>query len=156
MDKNRLIGKNDDLPWYLPSDLAYFKQTTLGKPVVMGSTTFASIISRLKKPLPGRRNIILSRQLKNYKDVEIVDSIEKVLDIAERTDIFVIGGAQIYEQFLPHADQLYVTEIEAEIEGDTLFPTFKDEWTEVSRMHHPKEGLDQYDCDFVVYERKEL
>lgn len=110
MDKNGLIGRSGSLPWHLPSDLRFFRDTTLGQIVVMGSKTYAS----LGKPLPNRINMVLSRNNGC--------TMQRVLDLAEGNDIFVIGGANVYEQFMPIADRLIITHIDAEFEGDTYFP----------------------------------
>ncbi len=113
MDRNGLIGANGALPWHLPSDLRFFRDTTLGQIVVMGSKTYESI----GRPLPNRINMILSR--KNGC------TIDRVLDLAKGNDIFVIGGANVYEQFIPLADRLIITHIDAEYSGDTYFPLSK-------------------------------
>lgn len=133
MDNNRLIGQNNALPWHLPEDLAFFKKTTLNKPIIMGRKTFESI----GRPLPGRTNIIVSRN--NNYSVEgcvVLDGIESVLDYCKNDEeIMLIGGASLYEQWLPHAHQMYITLIDDEFEGDAWFPDYqpnnwKTEWSE--------------------------
>lgn len=111
MDKNGLIGAGGKLPWHLPSDLRFFRDTTLGQIVVMGSKTYESI----GRPLPNRINMVLS--------TKTGCTIDRALSLAEGNDIFVIGGANVYEQFLPIADRLIITHIDAEFEGDTYFPS---------------------------------
>ena len=154
MANNRVIGRGNTIPWYLPADTAYFRQTTLGHPVIMGSKTFASI----GRPLSGRVNIVLSKN----KDLRIpgcviTRSLTIAIEEAEKTgdgECFVIGGGAVYAEALPLAHRLYLTEIDAEIEGDTFFPEFdKDEWREVSRERHSADEQNVYAMDFVVYER---
>lgn len=124
MARNRVIGKNNALPWHLPEDLQHFKRTTLGAPIIMGRHTWASI----GRPLPGRRNIVLSRNPTwQAEGAERAASLEDALALCRQSDpaparVFVIGGAQLYAQALPLADELFMTEIEAEIDGDAYFP----------------------------------
>ena len=116
-DKNRVIGYENAMPWHLPGDLQYFKQVTMGKPVIMGRKTFESI----GRPLPGRRNIIITRN-EAYKaeGIEVVTSVEAALALVEGTEeIMIIGGEQIFTQCLPIADRLYITLIYHEFKGDT-------------------------------------
>lgn len=110
MDRNGLIGAKGRLPWHLPSDLRFFRDTTLGQIVVMGSKTYESI----GKPLPNRINMVLSRKTGC--------TIERVLELSKGNNVFVIGGAEVYRQFMPLADRLIITHIDAEFEGDTYFP----------------------------------
>lgn len=156
MGRDNVIGKNNKMPWNLPADLKYFKDVTMGHPVVCGRKTLES----MGGPLKGRRNIILTRN-KGYKPndgCEVVHSVDKVLQLFTRSkeEVFIIGGAEIYKMFLPYANKLYVTIIDQEFEGDTFFPKISEaEWTQVS----VKEGLtDQnnpYHYQFRVFERKE-
>jgi dihydrofolate reductase len=151
MDDNRTIGKNNDLPWRLPADLAYFKKVTYGHPVVMGRKTYESI----GKPLPGRENIIVTRN-KDYrpKGVTVVHSLEEVKQ-TKQEEIFVIGGAQIFEQALPLADRLYVTHIHETFEGDTFFPDFnEEEWKVVKQEQGMRDEKNPYEFEFIVYERR--
>ncbi len=156
--KNRVIGKENDLPWRLPDDMKYFMQTTSGHHVLLGRKNYDSLLPKFK-PLPNRTNIVVTRQ-KDFKAAGcvVVNSIEKGIEIARvnnEKELFVIGGAQIYEQSLAEADFLYLTEINAEIEGDTYFPVFdSNEWTEVSRKPHVADERHRYSFDFVVYKRK--
>jgi dihydrofolate reductase len=157
--KNRVIGRNNDLPWKLPDDMKYFMQTTSGHTVIMGRKNFDSLPEKFK-PLKDRRNIVITRNPKlveNY-NVDKVASMENALQLAAEEDgekeVFVIGGAQIYSLALPVADRLYITEIDAIIEGDTYFPEFdRSIWKETLRRHHASDEKHQYSFDFVVYER---
>ena len=116
-DLRGLIGKDNDLPWgRLPVDLAYFKEITMGHTVVMGRRTFESI----GKPLPGRKNIVLSRTAFTHGGVEWYSSIPEILELPE--DLYIIGGAQIYKAFLPYTDKMYITEVQEIFDGDTCFP----------------------------------
>lgn len=156
--KNRVIGKENDLPWQLPDDMKYFMQTTSGHHVLMGRKNYDSLPNKFK-PLPNRTNIVVTRQ-DEFKapGCIVVSSIEKGIEIAlqnKEEEFFVIGGAQIYTQSLERADYLYLTEINAEIEGDTYFPMIKsDEWTEISRKPHAIDEKHRYSFDFVIYKRK--
>lgn len=150
---NGVIGRNGEMPWHLPADLRHFKQTTTGNPVIMGRLTYDSIAADIGGPLPDRTNIVLSRSEPDLPDeVVVVDSIERALDAARAAaddtgTVCVIGGATVYEQFLPQADRLVLTEIHDSYEGDTRFPEWDPEaWTEQERSDH--EGF-----SFVEYER---
>ena len=133
MDDNQLIGKDNALPWHLPADLGYFKKTTTGKTVLMGRKTYESI----GRPLPNRRNVVVSRNTDfEAEGCEVVGSIEAALELAKDDDeVMVMGGASFYEQMLPSADRLYITQIEGEYEGDAHFPKFdRSEFKEISRL----------------------
>lgn len=151
--EGNVIGSRNDLPWYLPADLKHFKEITSGHTVVMGRTTFESILKRLGKPLPNRRNVVLSRDTAfTSHGVEVVRDIEDIRNLDE--DIFIIGGAQVYAATIHMADQLYVTEIHARIDGDAHFPAIDPAiWREASREKHFSDEKNQYAYDFVVYER---
>ena len=149
---NNVIGSKNDLPWYLPADLKHFKNVTLGHAVVMGRNTFQSILDRLHKPLPGRENIVLTRD--NAFAYEGVRVIHNVDDINQLDEVFIIGGAEVYKQTIDLADTLYVTEVHAAIDGDVVFPDIDDAWTESSREHHKSDEKNQYDYDFVTYKRR--
>ncbi len=152
MARNRVIGRAGRLPWRLPADLRHFKAVTLGKPVIMGRRTWES----LGRPLPGRRNIVLSRT-PGYQapGAEVVSSLCKaLLATAEAPEVMVIGGARVYERALPVADRIHLTEVDAEPEGDTRFPELPaDEWTETAREHRPADADNPHACDFVILER---
>jgi len=135
MDNNRLIGKNNALPWHLPEDLAFFKKTTLSKPIIMGRKTFESI----GRPLPGRTNIIVSRNSDYRVDgCVVLNGIDDVLEYCKDDDeIMLIGGASLYEQWLPYAHQMYLTQINGEFEGDAWFPKYQPEqWETVWQESH--------------------
>lgn len=151
---NRIIGKDNDMPWHLPADLAYFKKITLGKPVVMGRKTYESI----GRPLPGRQNIVISRDA-NYKadGITTVTSVEKALKQAGNVEeVMVIGGGAIYQHCLPAADRLYITHINAEIEGDTQFPEYniESDWTLINSEKYPADEKNIYQLDFCLYQRQ--
>lgn len=141
MANNRVIGKDNQMPWHLPEDLRHFKAVTLGKPVVMGRKTFESI----GRPLPGRHNIVISRQKDIFiEGVSCATSFEKAVELAgECEELVVIGGGQLYQALLPRADILYLTEISLEIEGDTHFPLWDDgSWQmQESESHTNDKGL---------------
>jgi len=149
---NGIIGRGGEMPWHLPADLTHFKETTMGHPVIMGRRTYDSIASQLGGPLPGRTNIVLSRSNPELpEDVVVVDSIDAAVDAAiEAADhtetVYVIGGATVYEQFLPRADRLVLTEIHDAYDGDTEFPVWdRSEWTERSREDHDGFSFVEYD-----------
>ncbi|TDB50315.1 MULTISPECIES: dihydrofolate reductase [Bacillaceae] len=151
MDNNRLIGKENDLPWRLPADLQYFKQTTTGHTIVMGRKTFESI----GKPLPNRRNVILTGN-KDYhhEGVKVIHSVDDLISLEEESELFVIGGATVYEQTMNVATRLYVTHIEEAFEGDTYFPEIDSSvWKEVSKKQGVKDEKNPYVYYFTVYER---
>ncbi|MDH5259368.1 MAG: type 3 dihydrofolate reductase, partial [Gammaproteobacteria bacterium] len=135
MDVNWLIGKDNGLPWKVPADLQFFKKVTMSKPIVMGRKTFESI----GRPLPGRKNIIITRD-KNYQaeGCEVCFSIEQAIEKAgEVEELMVIGGANIYQQFLDRADRLYMTRVLGEFEGDAWFPEVDfSQWHLVEKEDH--------------------
>lgn len=148
---NNVIGSKNDLPWYLPADLRHFKEVTTGHTVVMGRTTFNSIVSRLGKPLPNRQNVVITRDEDfSHHEVAVIHSIHEIKELG---DVFIIGGAEIYRQTVDMADRLYITEVAADIEGDTYFPVLSASWQEISRESHTADEKNQYNYDFVVYER---
>ncbi|WP_028773172.1 type 3 dihydrofolate reductase [Shewanella waksmanii] len=131
MANNRVIGKDNQMPWHLPEDLKHFKAMTMGKPIVMGRKTYESI----GRALPGRLNIVLSRQADlNIEGVTCVTSIEEAKQVAGSCDeLIIMGGGQLYQAMLPHADILYLTEINLDVDGDTHFPVWDDgSWQKVS------------------------
>jgi dihydrofolate reductase len=137
--QNNVIGRDNTLPWKLPSDLAHFKRTTLGHPVIMGRKTWES----LGRPLPGRRNIVISRNPQyEAPGAQCVTSLALAIEaVQDAQQAFVIGGAQIYQEALPIAQQVIATEVQAHIEGDAFFaPLDKKNWTETSRISHPPEN----------------
>jgi len=152
MDRNRLIGNNNQLPWHLPADLQFFKRTTLGKPILMGRKTFESI----GRPLPGRRNIIISRNpAYQAEGCETALSVQEALELVKDSEeIMLIGGASLYEQALPLAKRLYLTLIEAEFVGDSWFPNYLQQrkWQELSREEHPADDNNRLTYAFVTLE----
>ena len=160
--KNRVIGKNNALPWHMPADFKYFKEITLGKIIILGLNTFKSIN---EKPLPNRKHIILCND-QNYNAPEncfLAESIDQAIKIAEnnpfagseqKQEVFVCGGASVYKQFLPLAQRFYLTYIHYEFEGDTYFPEFdQNDWKEIKRIDHQPDENNIYSYSFVVYER---
>ena len=153
MDQNGLIGRESDLPWRLSADLQYFKQITMGKPIIMGRKTHESI----GRPLPGRQNIVITRDEDFIAEgCTIVSSIPKSLQAAgEVEEVMFMGGASLYEQVLPEVDRLYLTQVHAELTGDTWFPEWDDkEWLEVSRVDYKADKKNEFDYSFIVLERK--
>ena len=124
MAANRVIGHGDTIPWHLPEDFKFFKATTMGHTIIMGRKTFESI----GKPLPGRRNIILSRTMPETPGITVVRSPEELLQLHESNGFFVIGGAEIYELLLPYCTELFVTKVPLSVAGDTFFPEFEKEF----------------------------
>lgn len=157
LTENRVIGKNNDLPWHLPDDMKYFMQTTKGHHVIMGRKNYDSIPEKFR-PLPNRTNIVVTRQ-KNFvaQGCTVVNSIEEGLQIAKANsekEVFIIGGSEIYNQSFAKATRLYLTEILTQLDGDTYFPEFnKNQWKEVSRTHHLADERHKFPFDFVVFER---
>jgi dihydrofolate reductase len=152
LDENGLIGNQNALPWpRLRADMRHFRETTLNHPVVMGRKTFESLGS---KPLPSRTNIILTRDTSfSAPNCEIVHSVEEVLTRPEEK-IFIIGGREVYQLFLPHANQLYLTYISGQFTGDTYFPEFnKQEWELSSEKEIPADTETPYPLRFTVWER---
>lgn len=148
--RNGVIGRANGLPWRLPEDLAHFKRTTMGHPIVMGRKTWDSI----GRPLPGRRNIVVTRNAAWGADgAEPVASLAAALALCgDASTVFVIGGEQIFREALPLADEMFVTEIDREIEGDAWFPTYdRTEWIETSRESHDDGHLP---FAFVHYARR--
>jgi len=157
VSENKVIGKNNDLPWHLPDDMKYFMQKTKGHHTIMGRKNYDSIPEKFR-PLPNRTNIVVTRQaLFRAPGCIVVDSVQRGLDIASRNgeqEAFIIGGYEIYALGLPAADRLYLTEIRANIEGDTFFPEInKSDWSEISRKHHTADERHLFSFDFVVYKR---
>jgi len=152
MSKNHVIGVDNQLPWHLPVDLKYFKETTMGKPIVMGRKTFQSI----GRPLPGRENIVLTREA-TFKapGCWITGDIESVLKkYADTPELMITGGAQIFEQTLSLAQRLYITYVDVELKGETFFPYFDmAEWKEIARTMHLADEKNKYNCTFCIFER---
>jgi dihydrofolate reductase len=151
--RNRVIGRDNQLPWRLSADLRRFKALTMGKPIVMGRKTYESI----GKPLPGRTNIIVSRDSSySAEGCCVVHSIDDALLAAGDSDeVMIMGGANLYSQLLPRADRLYLTEVQADVSGDTWFPEFDEmQWQELERESHQADEKNEFDYDFVVLARR--
>lgn len=158
MGSNRVIGKDNDIPWHLPDDFKYFKETTKGHHVLMGRKNWESLPPSFQ-PLPGRPNVIITRQSDyNAEGGHVVQSLDQALDIARQNneeEAFIIGGGEIYRMGLDLADKIYLTEINQSFDGQVTFPEFdKSIWQEESRIHHPTDERHKYSFDFVVYSRK--
>jgi len=152
MDINRVIGKENQLPWRLPRELQYVKKTTMGHPIILGRKNYESI----GRPLPGRRNIILTRD-ENFspEGCEIAHSVEEVYKLCENEEeIFIFGGEQIYKLFLEDTDKLYVTVIHHEFEGDTFFPEIDwTKWKEIFVEQGITDEKNPYEYYYHVFER---
>jgi dihydrofolate reductase len=157
LTKNHVIGKNNDLPWHLPDDMKYFMQTTKGHHVIMGRKNYDSIPEKFR-PLPNRTNIVVTRQRDWHGEkCLVVNSITEAVDIAKKnneSELFIIGGAEIYKLGFPFTQRMYLTEIQTELAGDTFFPAFsKTDWKEISRKPHPIDERHNFAFDFVVYDK---
>lgn len=154
--ENDVIGKDNQLLWRLSADLKQFRVLTTGHAVIMGRKTFESI----GKALPNRTNIVISRQINLDLPIGVfqADSLEKAIEMAKNAEgseeIFIIGGGNVYEQALDITDKIYLTEVQANMEGDAFFPKLdKKKWKEISRVSHSKDEKNEYDFDFVELER---
>lgn len=152
MAADRVIGKDNGMPWHLPADLAWFKEHTLNKPLIMGRRTWEAI----GRPLPRRINIVISRQLQNAPGAVWVRSPEEALAAAgDAGEIMVIGGGDIYSQFLARASRLYLTHIDAEVEGDTHFPDYQaDEWHTTFSAFRDADNNNSHACCWEILERR--
>ena len=151
---NNVIGVGGELPWRISDDLKRFKALTLGKPIVMGRLTWESI----GRPLPGRQNIVITRQSDFSADgCDVVASPAAALDAAgEAEEIMIIGGSQIYDLFLPKVGRLYLTRVQTEIAGDTFFPAISEtDWELVDSESHAAGDANEFAFDFSTYERKD-
>jgi len=147
-----VIGVQGDLPWRLSSDLKRFKALTMGKPIVMGRLTYESI----GRPLPGRRNIVITRQRGfEAEGCDVVSSIDEAIRVAgTAAEIMIIGGGDIYRQFLPRAERIYLTRVQADIDGDVFFPELAaGEWHETSSEHHPADESNEFGVAFTTLDR---
>jgi dihydrofolate reductase len=158
MSDNRVIGRNNAMPWHLPEDLKFFKRVTMGKPIIMGRNTYESI----GKPLPGRANIVITRNPDYLVDgVHVVNSVEEAIELAgqltapdSEAEIMVIGGSQIFDLTLPIADRIYLTELHTKIQGDVFFPRFpRDQWQEIARENRPATPENPFTYSFLILER---
>ena len=152
MDRNRVIGNNDSLPWHISADLKNFKKITMGKPIVMGRKTHESI----GRPLPGRENIIITRD-KTYQaeGCTVLNSIDEIFEhCKDDEEVMITGGSEIYKHTLEQATRLYLTEVHTEVEGDTFFPDFdRKEWKEVAREAFTADERNDFDYSFVLLEK---
>jgi len=153
MAANRVIGKNNKMPWHHKADLRHFKELTMGKPIVMGRRTFESI----GRPLPGRDNIVITRKV-DYKvdGIAIANSVAEAFTLADkyRQEIMVIGGGELYAELLPQADTLYLTLINHDYAGDTYFPELaRSEWNEVARQDFPSDSEHLHPFSFVTLKK---
>lgn len=149
---DRVIGMENAMPWHLPADLAWFKRHTLNKPVVMGRRTWESIA----RPLPGRKNIVISSQPGSDERVRWVRSVDEAIAACGNAhEIMVIGGGRVYEQFLPKARRLYLTDIDVQVVGDTHFPDYDpDDWKVVFSEFHPANGRNSHRYSFRILQRR--
>jgi dihydrofolate reductase len=154
--KNGVIGRNGQLPWHLPDDLKRFKELTFGHPILMGRKTYESI----GRPLPGRRNIVISETLSNAPTgTDLARSLDDALNLIKspQEPAFIIGGAVLYAAALPHAQTLHLTEVDAEIDGDAFFPAFdKGAWRVIEELPHPKDDSHALPFRFCTYQRRVL
>jgi len=152
MDRNRVIGADGAMPWYLPNDLRWFKSVTLGKPVVMGRGTWEAI----GRALPGRTNVVVTRRSDlQAPGATVVHSLEAALEtVRDDAEIMIIGGAQLFQQTIHFADRLYLTVIDAAFDGDVWFPLFDtSEWRETHRADQAADAHNPYDHAFLIWER---
>ena len=149
---DRVIGMENAMPWHLPGDLAWFKRNTLNKPVIMGRKTFESI----GRPLPGRLNIVISSKPGEHEGVTWVTSVDAALAAAgDVEEVMVMGGGRVYEQLLPKADRLYLTHIDAEVEGDTHFPDYEpDDWESTFSEFHDADEQNSHGYCFEILDRR--
>ena len=149
--KDNVIGFQNKMPWHLPAELAYFKRVTMGHPIVMGRKTFDSI----GRPLPGRRNIVVTRNADFQRDgIEVAHSLAAAMALCADSDAFLIGGATLYAEALPHVDKLFITEIDAAPAGDTFFPAIDArQWRETFRERLEADEKNLHALEFVIFER---
>lgn len=150
MAENRVIGRDGDLPWHLPADLAHFKRLTVGKPVIMGRKVYDSI----GRPLLDRQNIVLTRNPEfEAPGCAVVHSPEDALNAADAPDIMILGGEEIYRLYLPQTARVELTLVHARIVGDTFFPELPGQWTETARRERAADERNPYDLSFLTLER---
>ena len=135
MSENRVIGRGNEIPWHIPEDFKWFKETTMGHALVMGRRTFESI----GKALPGRETMVLTRGDFSHPDVTVIRSLDEVMPSLEGRDCFIAGGAQVYAQALPRCSDLFLTLVKREVEGDVFFPEFENYFKKVEVLHEEEE-----------------
>ncbi len=150
--QNKAIGKNNQLLWHLPADLKHFKEITSGHTIIMGRKTYDSI----GKPLPNRRNIVITRQALQLPGCEVVPSFNAALALCQNeTELYIIGGAQIYKEALPLTDTIYLTEVHQSFEANTFFPEIRpEEWEEILRQNHAPDEKNALSYSFVTLRRR--
>lgn len=151
MSKNGVIGKDNGMPWRLPKDMAFFKQQTTGHTIIMGRKTWESFNG---KPLPNRKNVVLTRHDQTFDGADVIHSVEEGIAMAKEEPLFVIGGATVYTAFMPYADRLIVTRINETFDGDTFMDEVDlDRWQLVEEITGEKDEKNPYDYSFQFYER---
>ncbi len=149
--RNGIIGRGNTLPWRLPADLAHFKRLTLGHPILMGRRTWDS----LGRPLPGRRNLVLTRTPGSIDGADVVHSVAEAKALVGEGVLMIIGGAELYRLVLPEVDVLHLTRVEAEVDGDVAFPEWsEDDWQEVASVSHAADDRHDYDYTFRTLRRR--
>ncbi|WP_211747835.1 dihydrofolate reductase [Paenibacillus sp. Marseille-Q4541] len=152
MSNNGVIGKDNGIPWRLPKDMAFFKQQTTGHTIIMGRKTWDSLNG---KPLPNRKNVVLTHQDQTFLGAEVIHSVMEGVEMAKEESLFVIGGAAVYEAFMPYADRLIVTKIHESIEGDTFMKDIDLEvWKLIEEIPGEKDEKNPYDYSFQFFERR--
>lgn len=151
ISENHAIGKDNQLLWHLPKDLKHFKEITTGGTVIMGRKTYDSV----GKPLPNRRNIVITRQQIEIAGCEVVNSLQAALDLCrDHKEVFIVGGAEIYKQAMPLTDKVYLTIVHESFEGDTYFPEINPEiWKETQRTDHEADEKNALSFSFITLER---
>ena len=153
--ENNALGKDNELVWHLPNDFKYFKTLTAGHYIIMGRKTFESLGNKV---LPGRMNIIITRQAnKQYEGAKVVSTLEEAIALAKQNDykeLMVIGGGEIYTMALPMAHTIYLTRVHTQIEGDTYFPVLGNEWIKTSSDPHLADEKHAFNFDFEIWQRK--
>lgn len=155
MDNNRLIGRDNDLPWRLPDDMVWFRERTMGKPCVLGRKTYDSLPARFR-PLPGRLNIVVTRNPDYHAPgALVVQSVDEALHAAGEVDeIIIVGGSALFRQLMPVVDRIYLTQVHGAAEGDVFFPEFNaDEWQETYRQEHSSDEQHAYSFTWLVLDR---
>ena len=155
MDENRVIGRDNDLPWRLPDDMRWFREKTMGKPCIMGRKTYDSLPERFR-PLPGRRNIVVTRN-SDYQapGAVVVHSIDEALQAAaDSEEVIIVGGGDLFRRLMPEVDRLYLTQVRGAVEGDVFFPPFDlSQWREQFRQEHPADERHALPFTWLILDR---